>query len=127
MTEQVFTIKTAAEATGKSEDQIRRAIRAKKVAASTDPTTRGYLITLGALLEAGFTLQSPPPADTTLAPPASSHELERTVAALEATVRELRDRIAEQSVIIERLTASLPALTAGNRTGERWWRKKANR
>jgi hypothetical protein len=127
MTEQLFTIDGAAQATGKSTDQIRRAIRSKKLEASIDPTTRGYRITLTALLDAGFMLKATPPANTTPAPSFATRDLEAKIETLEAVIRELRDRVASQERQIEQLTASLPALMAGSLGGGRWWRTKAKR
>jgi len=127
MAEQTFTIKTAAEATGKSPDQIRRAIRAKKLAASEDPTNGAYVITTSALLAAGFMLETPPPVTATQAPPNETHRLEARIQTLEAIERELRDRIASLERQNEQLTASLPALMAGNQGGGRWWQKRQNR
>jgi len=121
--EQTFTIETAAIATGKSRDQIRRAIRAKKLKAATDPTNRAYVITLGALLEAGFQLQGAPPETATELPPFATAKLEARIQVLEAIERELRDRVANLERLNEQLTASLPALVAGAGKRSRWWNR----
>lgn len=127
MSEQTFTIKNAAEATGKSADQIRRAIRAKKLEATEDPTTGAYRITTSGLLAAGFMLERTPPENATQTPPNDTHQLKARIQTLEAIERELRDRIASLERMNEQLTASLPALMAGNPSGGRWWQKRQNR
>lgn len=82
---QRFTIAEASRATGKSTDQIRRAVRAGKIASTRDPDNGAYLMSLEALLAAGFDLRpqiTAPPAANDLA--TKLEAAERRILELEA-------------------------------------------
>ena len=111
---QRFTIKQASEATGKSTDAIRRAIKTGKISTTRSPLNDAYEMTLEALIRAGFTLKNQP----TTTQPAPAQDLEAKIRDLEAQLE--RERTEKDRLF--KLLEELPrALTSGQK--RHWWQR----
>jgi hypothetical protein len=126
-----FTISEASKATGKSTDQLRRAVKAGRIATTRDPSNGAYLMTAEALLAAGIDLRpqapaTPPSSDLVAKLEAAEKriaELERDRATFEALVGDLRELIRDLPRAIGQAAPPERGEPLANPPRRRWWRK----
>ena len=111
---QRFTIKQASEATGKSTDAIRRAIKSGKISTTRSPLNDAYEMTLEALIRAGFTLKNQP--TTAKADPSPD---------LQAKIRDLEVQLERERAEKDRLFKLLEELPRALASGQKrhWWQR----